>query len=73
MMIGYFYNNLLPSNIGGDFYRVYDVSKNKKIPLNISISAVFLERFFGLISIAVYFLITSFSIYRILKNYVIII
>lgn len=73
MMIGYFYNNLLPSNIGGDFYRIYDVSKNKKIPLNISISAVFLERFFGLISIALYFLITSFSIYRILKNYVIII
>ncbi|MHB8280986.1 MAG: lysylphosphatidylglycerol synthase transmembrane domain-containing protein [Candidatus Humimicrobiaceae bacterium] len=73
MMIGFFYNNLLPSNIGGDFYRIYDINKNKKIPLSISASAVFLERFFGLISIAIYFSITSFSIYKIMKNYVIII
>ena len=51
MMIGFFYNNLLPSNIGGDFYRVLDISKNKKTSLEKNISAVFLERFFGLISI----------------------
>ncbi|MCL4384995.1 MAG: flippase-like domain-containing protein [Cyanobacteria bacterium] len=71
IMTGFFYSNILPSNIGGDLYRVYDINKNKKIPLNISASSVFLERFFGFISIVIYFLITSFSIYRIMRNYVI--
>jgi uncharacterized protein (TIRG00374 family) len=73
IMSGFFYNNILPSNIGGDLYRVYDLNKNKKVPLNLSASSVFLERFFGFISIVIYFAATSFSIYKILKNYVIII
>jgi glycosyltransferase 2 family protein len=72
-MIANFYNNLLPSTIGGDFYRTYDISKNKNISINHSISAVFIERFLGLIAITIYFLITSFSIYSILKKSIIVI
>jgi len=73
MMIGFFYNNLLPSNIGGDFYRVLDISKNKKTSLEKNISAVFLERFFGLISITLYFLVSSFATLKILGESVIVI
>jgi len=73
MMIAYFYNNLLPSNIGGDFFRVYDLAKNHKAPAAKCASAVFIQRFFGLITIAIFFTATSFSIYSMLKNYVIII
>ncbi|MBM3700465.1 MAG: flippase-like domain-containing protein [Actinobacteria bacterium] len=71
MMIGYFYNNLLPSNIGGDFFRIYDIAKNRDVPVQKSASAVFIERFLGLITITIFFAATSFSIYRLLKNYVI--
>jgi glycosyltransferase 2 family protein len=71
MMIGYFYNNLLPSNIGGDFFRIYDIAKNRNVPVEKSASAVFIERFLGLITITIFFGATSFSIYKLLKNYVI--
>ena len=73
MMIGFFYNNILPSNIGGDLYRVLDVSKNKKASLGKNISAIFLQRFFGLISITLYFLVSSFATFKILGNSVIVI
>ncbi len=71
--IGYFYNNLLPSNIGGDFYRIYDVHKNKDVPLSKSLSTVIIERFFGLICITVYFIITAFSLYSILRQSIVLI
>ncbi len=71
MMIGYFYNNLLPSNIGGDFFRIYDIAKNRDVPVEKSASAVFIERFLGLITITIFFAATSFSIYKLLKNFVI--
>ncbi len=73
IMIAYFYNNILPSNIGGDIFKVYDLAKNKKAPVDRCASAVFMERFLGLISITVFFVATSFSIYSLLKNYIIVI
>ncbi len=48
--IGWFFNMLLPTSIGGDFYRVYDLYKNKKVPMNENISAVVMERIIGAIS-----------------------
>jgi len=48
--IGWFFNMLLPTSIGGDFYRVYDLYKNKKVPMNENISAVVMERIIGTIS-----------------------
>lgn len=48
--IGWFYNMLLPTSIGGDFYRVYDLYNNKKVPMNENISAIVMERIIGTIS-----------------------
>ena len=48
--IGWFFNMLLPTSIGGDFYRVHDLYKNKKVPMNENISAVVMERMIGTIS-----------------------
>jgi hypothetical protein len=71
--IGHFYNNLLPSNIGGDFYKIYDVHKNRDVPLSKAVSTVIMERFFSVIAIITYFAVTSFSLYSILKNSIIMI
>lgn len=48
--IGFFYNNLLPTSVGGDFYRVYDLYKNKNVPINENISAVVMERVIGTVT-----------------------
>ena len=48
--IGWFFNMLLPTSIGGDFYRVYDLYKNKKVSMNENISAVVMGRIIGTIS-----------------------
>ena len=58
--IGWFFNMLLPSSIGGDFYRVYDLHKNKKIPMNENISAVVMDRIIGTISGIILLAITFF-------------
>jgi hypothetical protein len=50
--IGYFFNNLLPSSIGGDVARIYLLGKNLNDHTK-SISTVFLERYTGLIALIV--------------------
>ena len=69
LFIGFFFNNLLPTTVGGDAYRIYDLSKNKKVPVNKSISAVFLGRFMGMVS-GIFYLILSllFGMYRYLDK-----
>ncbi|MBN2072673.1 MAG: flippase-like domain-containing protein [Actinobacteria bacterium] len=57
--IGFFYNNLLPTGVGGDFYRVYDVYKNRHVPVSQNISAVVMERIMGMVS-GIIFLVFSF-------------
>ena len=32
--IGWFFNMLLPTGVGGDFYRVYDLYENKGVPMD---------------------------------------
>jgi len=49
-LIGFFYNNLLPTSVGGDFYRVYDIKQNKDIPVNAGIASVVMERIIGSVS-----------------------
>lgn len=56
--IGFFYNNFLPTNVGGDFYRVYDLYKNKSVPINENISAVVMERIIGNLSGIIYFVLS---------------
>ena len=48
--IGYFFNNLLPSSIGGDVARMYLLGKNMNDHTK-SISTVFLERYTGVIAL----------------------
>jgi glycosyltransferase 2 family protein len=46
-LIGFFYNNLLPTSAGGDFYRVYDIKQSKDVPVNVGIASVVMERIIG--------------------------
>jgi glycosyltransferase 2 family protein len=46
-LIGFFYNNLLPSSVGGDFYRVYDIKQNKNVPVKEGTASVVIERTIG--------------------------
>ena len=48
--IGWFYNMLLPTSVGGDFYRVYDLYENKDVAMDKNISAVVMERIIGTLS-----------------------
>ncbi|MCE5329830.1 flippase-like domain-containing protein [bacterium] len=50
VLIGFFYGTLLPTTIGGDAYRGIDMHKSFKIPLNENILAIYLGRFFGILS-----------------------
>ncbi len=54
VLIGLFFNNILPTIIGGDVFRTYDVSKKAKIPLSSSASVILVERFSGTVSSAIY-------------------
>jgi len=55
----------LPTGIGGDFYRVYDLHENKGVPINENISAVAMERitgnFAGITLLIISFLLGMFS------------
>lgn len=54
VLIGQFFNNFLPTSIGGDVFRTYDASKKAKIPLSVSASVIVVERFSGVVSATVY-------------------
>lgn len=45
VLIGFFYNNLLPTSVAGDAFRIYDIRNNKNIPIDKGIASVTLERF----------------------------
>lgn len=59
-IIGYFFNNFLPSNFGGDAVRFLFTTRGKGTYSN-SFVAVFMERFTGLITL-ILFLIISFPL-----------
>lgn len=59
-LIGFFYNNLLPTSAGGDFYRVYDIKQNKDVPVNEGIASVVMERIIGTLS-SIVLLIIAYS------------
>ena len=60
VLIGSFFNNFLPTSIGGDVFRTYDASKKAKIPLSTSASVILVERFSGVVSAATYAVIALF-------------
>ena len=57
-MSGTFCNLFLPSNIGGDTYRVYDIAKQSKDGAR-SAASVFADRFSGFVALATLSLISS--------------
>jgi glycosyltransferase 2 family protein len=68
IFIGYFYSNILPTNIGGDIYRAYDLHENKDIPLDKNISVIVVERFTGMLSGTIYLVISFFGVYKYLNQ-----
>ena len=55
-IIGYFFNNVLPSNVGGDVVRAYELGKETDNPAE-AFATVFLERFTGLTALVLFALI----------------
>lgn len=60
VLIGFFFNNFLPTAIGGDVYRAYDASKKGKITLGTSASIILVERFSGIVAAGVYAIVALF-------------
>jgi len=59
-LVGSFFNNLLPTSIGGDIYRSIDVAKKANISVGKSASVLVIDRFSGVITAAVYAVIALF-------------
>ncbi len=57
-LIGSFYNMFLPSNIGGDSYRIYDVAKKSKEGMR-TVASVFADRFSGFLALVILGLLSS--------------
>jgi len=53
-MIGSFFNNLLPTSIGGDIFRSVDIANRAKVSVGKSASIIVIERFSGVLTAAVY-------------------
>lgn len=53
-LVGQFFNNFLPTSIGGDVYRAYDVTKKSDFPMSSSISVLVVERLSGIIASAIF-------------------
>ncbi|MBC8389147.1 MAG: flippase-like domain-containing protein [Actinobacteria bacterium] len=60
VLIGYFFNNFLPTTIGGDVFRTYDSSKKANISLSTSASVILVERFSGIVSAVTYAVVALF-------------
>lgn len=60
VLIGFFFNNFLPTSIGGDVFRTYDAAKKANIPIETSASIIIVERFSGIISVSTYAIIALF-------------
>ena len=60
VLIGSFFNNFLPTSIGGDVFRAYDASKKGNMSLGSSASVILVERFSGVVSAATYAIIALF-------------
>ncbi|MBM3699485.1 MAG: flippase-like domain-containing protein [Actinobacteria bacterium] len=62
--VGYFYSNILPSNIGGDIYRPYDLHKSKGVDLHKNLSVIIMERFIASVVGTLSIFISFFLIYK---------
>src|SRR5665647_389631 len=53
-LIGSFFNNILPTSIGGDIFRSVDIAAKTGISIGKSASVLVMDRFAGIISAALY-------------------
>jgi uncharacterized protein (TIRG00374 family) len=54
MLIGSFFNNLLPTSIGGDIYRAYDITQKSGFPMSSSVSVLVVERLSGILASGIF-------------------
>lgn len=66
-LIGSFYNLFLPSSIGGDSYRIYDIAKKSSDGVR-SAASVFADRFSGFLALVILSLISSILVAREFNN-----
>jgi glycosyltransferase 2 family protein len=59
-LIGSFFNNILPTSIGGDIFRSVDIATKAGISVGKSASVLVIDRFTGIISAALYAVIALF-------------
>ncbi len=72
VLTGFFFNNFLPTSIGGDVYRIYDTSKVKNSSGARAASIVLMERTLGILSAVIYLLIAlAFGFIRFVEGYMI--
>ncbi len=60
VLIGFFFNNFLPTSIGGDVFRTLDASRRGKIQIGTSASIILVERFSGVVAAATYAIVALF-------------
>jgi len=53
-LIGSFFNNVLPTSVGGDIFRSLDIANKAKISVGKSASVLVIDRFSGVVSAALY-------------------
>ncbi|MGR0481526.1 MAG: lysylphosphatidylglycerol synthase transmembrane domain-containing protein [Candidatus Electronema sp. V4] len=66
-LIGSFYNLFLPSNIGGDSYRIYDIAKKSSSGVR-SAASVFADRFSGFLALVTLSLLSSVLVAKQFEN-----
>lgn len=66
-LIGSFYNLFLPSSIGGDSYRIYDVARKSSDGVR-SAASVFADRFSGFLALVILSLLSSIMVARQFDN-----
>jgi uncharacterized protein (TIRG00374 family) len=66
-LIGSFYNLFLPSSIGGDSYRIYDIAKKSSDGVR-SAASVFADRFSGFLALVILSLVSSVLVAREFNN-----
>jgi uncharacterized protein (TIRG00374 family) len=59
-LIGSFFNNILPTSIGGDIFRSVDIATKAGVSVGKSASLLVMDRFAGIISAALYAVIALF-------------
>ncbi|MCI5165361.1 MAG: UPF0104 family protein [Candidatus Electrothrix sp. GM3_4] len=66
-LIGSFYNLFLPSSIGGDSYRIYDIAQKSRDSVR-SAASVFADRFSGFLALVSLSLVSSILVAREFNN-----